>query len=183
LANNLLEQNAYLKVLQQIGTSFSHDPFWHVHIENYLSERSVSKSLHLAILVEPYLEFILSHRKTIESRFSVRRIPPYYGASEGDIILLKRSGGPIVGLCQIAQVNRYSLTPSVMETLKTQFSRDLCAEDPCFWKERENMLFATLMTLQNVVPTPPICFDKRDRRGWVVLQSASNQLELDLTQS
>jgi hypothetical protein len=183
LADNLLEQNASLKVLQQIGTNFSRDPFWHVHIENYLAERSFSKSLHLAILVEPYLEFILSHRKTIESRFSVRRIPPYYGASEGDIILLKRSGGPIVGLCQIAQVNRYSLTPSVMEMLKTQFSRDLCAEDPGFWKERENMLFATLMTLQNVVPTPPIGFNKRDRRGWVVLQSASDQLELDLTQS
>jgi hypothetical protein len=183
LADNLLEQSASLKVLQKIGANSSHDPFWHEHIEKYLSERTFSRSLHLAILVEPYLEFILTHRKTIESRFSVRRIPPYCGASEGDIILLKRSGGPIVGLCQIAQVNRYTLSPNVLEMLKTQFSQDLCAEDPCFWKERENMLFATLMTLQNVVPTPPIGFDKRDRRGWVVLQSGSNQLELDLTQS
>ena len=67
--------------------------------------RSVSAppvSLHLAVLVQPYLDFILDGQKTIESRFSIRPIPPYRRVESGDIVLLKASGGPIVGAFFVA---------------------------------------------------------------------------------
>jgi ASC-1-like (ASCH) protein len=57
-----------------------------------------SNSLHLAILNEPYLEYILQGKKTIESRFSLTRVPPYKQVSKGDIVFLKQYGDPIVGL-------------------------------------------------------------------------------------
>jgi hypothetical protein len=33
--------------------------------------------------------------------------------------------------------------------------------------------FATLMRISNVLPIDSLKFDKRDRRGWVVVHSAS----------
>lgn len=168
------------RVLEQIQSSVSSDPFWQPYLDQFVPQYDTQSSLHLAILVEPYLEFVLGGQKTLESRFSVRRIPPYYCVADGDIVLLKRSGGPIVGLCQIVQVKHFTLNPRVLEMLKTEFSRDLCAEDPNFWKERENTLFATLMRLQNVKAIPPVAYTKRDRRGWIVMLTGNKQLKLDL---
>lgn len=43
--------------------------------------------IHLAILTEPYLEWILSGKKTVESRFSIHRVPPFGVVSPGDAFL------------------------------------------------------------------------------------------------
>ncbi|NEO46376.1 MAG: ASCH domain-containing protein [Moorea sp. SIO4A3] len=140
---------------------------------------SVSFRLHLAIFVEPYLQFILDGEKTVDSRFSTRRFAPYNRVEKGDVVLLKKSSGPIVGICQVSYVWFYELDPESWRTIKG-FADAICAQDPDFWKQREAASFATLMRIQNVKPIEPIKFVKRDRRGWVVLHERSNQLQLDL---
>ena len=47
-------------------------------------------SVHLAILLEPYLQYILDGTKTVESRFSKNRIAPYNMVEPGDVVLLKK---------------------------------------------------------------------------------------------
>ncbi|WP_392530074.1 hypothetical protein [Nostoc sp. C117] len=116
----------------------------------------------------------------MESRFSTRKFAPYNRVDKGDVVLLKQSSGPIVGLCQVNYVWFYQLDPASWQTIKEDFATAICAQDPDFWKEREAATFATLMRIQHVKPIEPIKFVKRDRRGWVVLHESSSQLQLDL---
>jgi hypothetical protein len=146
------------------------DPFW----EQYLSRTTESSTspfgLHLAVFVEPYLQYLLDGRKTVESRFSVHRIAPYQSAGIGDIILLKRTGGPIVGLCRVISVWFYRLDPTTWASIRRTFTEALCAQDPTFWHQRASASFASLMRVSNVRTIQPIYHPKRDRRGWVILR-------------
>jgi hypothetical protein len=156
------------------------DTFWEPYLSPLAAWDSAPFGVHLGILVEPYLQFVLEGRKTIESRFSARRCAPYMRVRRGDIVLLKRSGGPVVGICQIAHVWFYRLDPQSWRDIRTEFAQALCAQDPQFWKERESASFATLMRIEHVRSITPLPWTKRDRRGWVVLHSGHAQLGLDV---
>lgn len=139
--------------------------------------------LHLAVLVEPYLRYILEGKKTVESRFSERRIAPYGNVQRDDVILLKRSGGPILGLCQVSNRWYYELDPPSWNEIRIEFSKMLCAQDPEFWRQRASAEFATLISLRNVLKIQPIKYSKNDRRGWVVMKPGRKQAhenDLDL---
>jgi len=130
-------------------------------------------SLHLAVFVQPYLNYILEKRKTVESRFSVVRIAPFKKVNPGDAILLKLSGGPILGIGQVSHAWFYNLDSESWHEIRKNFSVALCAQDPEFWRAREHATYATLMKLDHVRGIPPLQFKKQDRRGWVVLFDSS----------
>lgn len=145
------------------------DSFWAPYLLSMLKEK-IQSGLHLAVFVEPYLQYILEGKKTVESRFSERRIVPFGHVHKNDVILLKKSGGPIVGVCQISDIWYYRLDPKSWQQIRTEFSQMLCAQDPEFWRERKCAEFATLMSLRNVREIHPIRYSKNDRRGWVILK-------------
>ena len=127
-------------------------------------------NIHLGVFIEPYLDLILKGKKTIESRFSINRCPPFQKALKDDIILLKRSGGPIVGVCQIAHVWSYTLDLQLWNEIKLVHSVALCIQDEKFWEQKQKSKFATLMKITNVTLLDvPIIITKKDKRGWVVL--------------
>lgn len=136
--------------------------------------------IHLAVFVEPYLEYVLAGQKTVESRFSVTRCAPYRRVQEGDLLLLKRSGGPITGLCTVDRVWFYELDAHTLAGIRQQFSAALCAQDPRFWTSRTKACYATLMRVRDVARIPPLLVEKRDRRGWVVLRDTVAQMNLSL---
>ncbi len=168
----------YSVLADDIQSVVRDDPFWGEYLSQFAAEKYAPFGLHLAVLVEPYLQFILDGRKTVESRFSARRCAPFECVQKGDIVLLKRSGGPIVGLCQIADTWFYRLDPKSWKTVRKEFTEALCAQDPTFWKERRHASFVTLMRLQQVRSIAPITCAKRDRRGWVILRRPSDQIQL-----
>lgn len=129
-------------------------------------------SVHVAILVEPFLEWILEGRKTVESRFSSHRIAPYGVVRQGDWIALKRSSGPVVGIFRAGEVLFFELDDRTRRKIRREYSAPLCAQDRGFWLDREHATFATLISVSEVHRLPPIWCDKRDRRGWVVLGDA-----------
>ncbi|NVM29292.1 MAG: ASCH domain-containing protein [Candidatus Helarchaeota archaeon] len=147
-------------------------------IKRKMEKKGTNFLIHLAIFVEPYLKYILEGKKTVESRFSVNRIAPYKKVHRGDIVLLKRSGGPIVGLCMITDVWFYRLDPKTWLNIKKEFSQYLCVQDPSFWSARENASYATLMKLGHIIRIEPTIYKKRDRRGWVVLNSREKTSKL-----
>lgn len=51
--------------------------------------------LHLAVMAEPYLTRILQGEKTLESRLSRNRIPPYGRLDVGDVVLMKKPAGTL----------------------------------------------------------------------------------------
>lgn len=164
--------------LAQVKEAVKGDPFWEPYLAT--SKNDYRLSFHLAIFVEPYLQYILDGKKTVESRFSVHRIPPFGHVQRNDVLLLKRSGGPITGLCQAGEVWYYELDPRSWKHIRQEFTQMLCAQDPEFWTAREHATFATLISLKNVRLIDPIKYLKQDRRGWVVLTERHSQLQLPL---
>ena len=127
------------------------------------------RGAHLGVFVEPYLRFVLDGSKTVESRFSVNRCPPWGRVERGDLLLLKASGGPVVGVCKITYVWSYRLRPQTWRALRKEFAESLCAQDPSFWASRARAAYATLMRVSDVRRVSAVACPKRDRRGWVVL--------------
>jgi hypothetical protein len=157
-------------LMEEVLPKVAMDQLWTEKMHEIISDECSPLGLHLAIFVEPYLQYILNGKKTVESRFGLRRSIPYGKIVVGDVILLKRSGGPLLGICQVSQVWFYRLDPDSWGTLRKEFTQSLCAQDPSFWEKRQRASFATLMQLSSVRAIEPVLFPKQDRRGWVVLK-------------
>lgn len=159
-------------VIEQLGEAVKSDSFWSEYLGSLSNESKTKFSLHLAVFVEPFLQYVLDGKKTMETRFSVVRCAPYERVASGDVILLKKSGGDIIGICKVRSAAFYRLEKNAWDEIKT-FARDICAEDPQFWEQRKNASYATLLRVNRVKTTDPISVKKRDRRGWVILRDAS----------
>lgn len=154
--------------------------FWEPYLRKLSSSEPMPFSIHLAVLLEPYLSYILDGSKTVESRFSKHRIAPYQAVAPGDIVLLKKAAArSISGVCVVSGVWFYQLNADSWAEIKGGFSRALRADDASFWRQRSEAQYATLMRISDVHATPAINVPKRDRRGWVVLYNRA-QSELGL---
>ena len=141
--------------------------------ERFVMRDDISRhDRHLAIFREPFLQLILQGRKTIESRFSMKRIAPFGVVRAGDVMLLKRSSGPIVAYCDIVRAEFFELDQFSLEQIRARYSDRLCA-DAAFWRARKRFRYASLLHIGKVQSVPPWYCEKRDRRAWVVLPRQS----------
>lgn len=147
------------------------DSQWRNVMEPLFDGSHDDAGIHIAILVEPYLQFILDGTKTVESRFSRNGCAPFERVSAGDVLLLKRQSGPIVGACSVSDVWNYRLTPSTLEDIRLRFGSAIRPQQG-FWEDQADAGFATLMRVRDVRPLPKADIPKRDRRGWVVLRDS-----------
>lgn len=152
------------------------DSYWSAYLRSSGERQAIR--MHLAIFVEPFLGFVLDGSKTIESRFSVNATAPYGRVSRGDVVLLKRSGGPICGICQAANVWYYELDKRAWREIRRRFATALRLDAPDLKDRCNRASYATLIRLKHVSPTLPIGVAKRDRRGWVVLTELNHLLNL-----
>ena len=158
-------------IIDRLKPQLCGDDVWHSYLKKFHTSQSVPHSVHLAIFVEPYLKFIFEGKKTIESRFSANRCAPYNKVNRGDLILLKKSSGPMVGICQAGTIWSYQLNENSWKQIMN-FAKAICPDNPDFWASRQKAAFATLIEIQHVRTTKPMEIEKRDRRGWVVMQEA-----------
>jgi hypothetical protein len=155
------------EILERLLTSVSPRSEWHRRLLLQTQADEVSVGVHLAIFVEPYLTAVLEGKKTIESRFAVTRRPPYHCIEPEDYILLKRSGGPILGLALAKSIHFFRLSPAVLTDLRRRFAQQLFAQGDSFWTERADKHYATLIELGHVTGIEPLSIRKRDRQGWI----------------
>lgn len=163
------------KLWSEVSAHLQSLPAWKIYVEN----NSKRFSIHLAVFQAPYLDYILEGKKTVESRFSTVLCPPHGRVEKGDIILLKDSGGPVVGVCKVDRVWFYEIDAATLHELRTSFSDVLCAQDPQFWIDRSDTRYASLMKVSDPTAIPPTTCEKKDRRGWVILEDFK-QAELAL---
>jgi hypothetical protein len=152
--------------------------YWQGRRDVVASSKKHPNSIHLAVFVEPFLQFLLDGRKTVESRFSIHRRAPYGCVQSGDLILVKESGGPVVAMAEISEVWYYQLDKQAWESIRGRFAKQLCVDDPDFWQSKASSYFATLMQIGRVEKLDPLACSKRDRRGWVVLDANERQTNL-----
>jgi hypothetical protein len=145
------------------------DHFWEGYLASLREGLCSPCVVHVVVCVEPFLQDMLDGRKSMESRFSARKIAPYRHVQAGDVLLLKRSSGPIVGLCRVRDAMFYELNPGSFAYIRAEYAEALCAQDPAFWERRRSASYATLLSIDQVKLVERIAFPKRDRRGWVVL--------------
>jgi hypothetical protein len=156
-------------VFHQLRSAVGKNLFW---AEKLKATQAGRFSLHLAILREPYLQFILEGKKTIESRFAKRACAPYQRISDGDVVILKRAGGDISGICLVERVWFYRMDDKSLSFIESKFGTRICPVNGQFWVDRQQAAVATLMLVTNVTPIDSFTIPKRDRRGWVVLQKS-----------
>jgi hypothetical protein len=111
----------------------------------------------------------------------VNRRPPYLCVQPNDYILLKRSGGPVVGLTLAKSVEFCRLSPSVLADIRSRLARRLFALDDKFWEIGSEKHYVTLIELGDPVKIEPLAIDKRDRQGWITYDRPSGRgPQLDL---
>jgi ASC-1-like (ASCH) protein len=165
-------------IIDHLLPELKDDDNWFNYFHSVINDDYSPIGIHLAIFNEPYLKYILNGQKTVESRFAINKIAPYKQISKGDILLLKKSSGPIMGICKVKEVWFYNLNPELIRNIRNEFTESLCAQDPFFWEQRVNASFATLLQISDVKEINPTPYQKSDRRGWVVLKSTINSPSL-----
>ncbi len=122
---------------------------------------------HLAVMNKEVIESILTGSKTVESRFSQKRISPFGEVSPGDTVYMKPQGGAIIGQFKVGKVISYQgLDKADIAKIIKDYGQMIGP-----WKIEDGVKFATLIFIAESERfiTPPITIQKRDRRGWMVL--------------
>src|SRR6185312_3815603 len=95
------------KLLKKLETDLKNDTEWNKYVEKLKYDyREVG--VHLAVFSEAILNELVAGNKTIESRFSTNRICPFGKVHTGDIVLVKKSGGPVIGVFVTGTICSYS---------------------------------------------------------------------------
>lgn len=126
--------------------------------------------IHLAILKRPYLRLIVEGVKTVECRLTRTPKAPFRCIEKGDKIYLKQSSGPILAVARAQKVVCRQIDgPKEIEAIRKEYGEEIVAQDE-FWESCRECRYCTLIFLKNVQAlTEPFRIDKRDMRGWVVL--------------
>lgn len=129
---------------------------------------------HLVILKKPYLDAILTGRKTIESRFTRTRRAAFGQVSVGDKLFLKVSSGPVCAAAAVQVVKNFeNLTPKQIIEIKQQYNQQICGSDE-YWQSKMDCKFGFLIWLEDIRPIKPVQINKKDWRAWVVLTEKEN---------
>ncbi len=161
-------------LLEGIRASIPDDALWAPYLADLQEDPCHTRAVHLGIFNQPYLDSLLGGKKTVESRFSSVRCAPYRSVRPGDVVLVKRSSGPIVALFRAGDVWSHRLTSKAWGMIRERFAEGLCAAGPGFWQENESAAYATLIEVEHLRHLVPIPWNKSDRRGWVVLRRRRN---------
>lgn len=126
---------------------------------------------HLAIFKGNGGEMILLGKKTIESRFSRRKNPPFGVISSGDLVYIKPSGKDPIGQFRVEKVIFYDgLNEDDIKEIRLKYNGNIVAGGD-YWKDKMGSKYGTLIFIGNSSRfiTAPIKIPKKDLRGWVVL--------------
>lgn len=133
---------------------------------------------HLAIFTKGVGEKILSGQKTIESRFSKVKNPPFLTISSGDLVYIKPSGKEPIGQFRVQKVFFFdNLSENDLKDLQKRYGKEISAEDS-YWEAKLNSKYGTLIFIGNSSGfiTSPVKIPKKDLRGWVVLPAGRQVL-------
>lgn len=136
--------------------------------------RQVGVRGHIAVMTQPYLDYIIKGTKRMESRFTANRVSPFRQVTVKDVIFLKKSGGPITAGMTVSEVEYFgpleegdagNIIKKNNEALKVQDS---------FHERKKNSKFGTLIHIQEVCTIKAIELRKTDRRSWIVLSTSED---------
>ena len=127
---------------------------WKQNLINFI-DKELNKSglngpslgIHLAVFKEPFLSLVLSGKKKVESRFSIKKSSPYEKIKKGDVVILKESGGLVVGFFISGKVKFFNnLNTNTMKEIENTYSELACfGFDKNFWKTKSKTKYTSLI--------------------------------------
>lgn len=136
------------------------------------------KKKHLAILSSPVIKAIIAGRKSVEIRFSQKKIAPFGMVSVGDVVYMKPPGEDIVGQFEVRQVISFEgLDQNDRDLIRREYKSGIWLGDEKsseeFFTKHNNAVFATVIKIGTVEQfiASPVRIQKRDLRGWLVIDS------------
>lgn len=128
--------------------------------------------IHLAIFNEPFVSAMFSKNKIMESRFSINRINPFRRIYEGDVVLIKKTAGNVVGFFISGKVEHWVKSKgSSFQDLETRYGKAICTYlEPNFWVNRKESRYGTLIGIKEIHFFKEFNIGKQDRTTWVVLK-------------
>lgn len=112
---------------------------------------------------------VLNGEKTIESRWSMKKIAPYKKVNVGDDIYLKLTGCPVTAKAKVKNVEFYELTPKIVESIRIKYGKEIGTDKFKDWKTTLNKKYCTLIWLEKVEKTPPLNVPKSNGAGWLII--------------
>ncbi|MFL6098560.1 MAG: ASCH domain-containing protein [Actinomycetales bacterium] len=126
--------------------------------------------IHIAVMVEPYLDKVCTGAKYIESRLTKVNMAPYGHARPGDVVLFKRSGGPIVAAATIDRVlYREAAGLGDLVDITDEFKDGLGYEQG-YVEAKALARFVSLMWLGNIRPVASVALAKQSRQAWLTVR-------------
>lgn len=126
------------------------------------------KTFHLGVFTEPCLTYMLDGKKTIESRFSKNKTVPYEKINKDDIVIIKKSGGNVLGYFTIKEILFFDLHETNIEDIKKKYNKELCV-DESFWQIKKDSNYATLIFIDKLVKVEPFKIEKKGMQSWIKL--------------
>ncbi|MCH8970302.1 MAG: hypothetical protein IIA66_14440 [Planctomycetes bacterium] len=127
---------------------------------------------HLVILQPRYLNLIITGKKDVECRASRFKRVPYLRVCRGDQLWFKRTSGCVTCTSRVVWVKELHITErQQFDELRARWQDRIRADDS-FWRAAHLKRYWTLLGLGRVRRCKPFAVRKRDRRGWVVLNSS-----------
>ena len=164
-------------IIDRLMSASESYPDWRQFATDVTGHNSMC-GIHIAVMLDPFLGYVLDGTKTIESRFSKHLIAPYQRVAVGDLVFLK--AGPIVAVFRASSVECFDLNDTERVRVRQCYSDQICADD-AFWEARSDRNYATLIGISHVHRLTPIAIPKHDRRGWLVLREPSVMGQLSLS--
>lgn len=130
--------------------------------------RICSSELHLGVFSEPCLTYMLEGKKTIESRFSKKKMLPYERINDKSIVIVKASGGCVVAYFTIKKVLFFDLSVTRIEEIKKLYNKELCVDD-AFWDLKKDSNYATLIFIDKLIKVRPFNINKKGMNTWIKL--------------
>jgi len=126
---------------------------------------------HIAVLKKKYLDMILNGSKTVEVRLLKTRRPPYGVVCIDDIVLLKESGGLVLGHARVADVRYYAKQDGVdFAQILKRYSDCIGGDITDYLKSKQDSKYMALIFLSDIKRyRKGIGIEKKDRRSWVVV--------------
>lgn len=115
---------------------------------------------------------VINGTKTIESRWSNKKIAPFNKVKVGDTILIKRTSCLVTATAQVKYVKFYNLTPQLAEEIKIKYGKKIGTDYFDDWEGYKNKKYCTLIWLENVTNIPPFKVENSHGAGWIVLKNS-----------
>lgn len=132
--------------------------------------RNPKNRIHLALCREPYIQYMISGTKTIESRITKNKCIPYGKVEKDDLVLLKQTGGPVLAVFSVNKVYSYETRFFSLDEIRKTYQKQLYIHDD-WWERKKDAGYATLLEIREIAALKPISLSLyKNRQSWIILR-------------